>query len=113
VDLLATRLYRDGLKRTLFVTGELDVATAPALEGAVDGALDGQNGELCLDFSGLEFMDSTGALALIHAHNKAGSLGTRLVILSPAPVVRRVLELMDLDRIMDIKDGAPSPRRSA
>ena len=94
-------------------TGELDVATAPALEGAVDGALDGQDGELCLDFSGLKFMDSTGARAVIHAYDKAVSLRARLVILSPAPVVRRVLELMGLDRIMDIKDGAPPPQRSA
>ena len=112
-DLLQTNLYRYGSTRTLFVTGELDVATAPALEGAVDGALDGQPGELCLDFSGLKFMDSTGARAVIHAHDKAVSLGTRLVIFSPAPVVRRVLELMGLDRIMDIEDGAARPRPSA
>ena len=112
VDLLATNLYRHGSRRTLFVTGELDVATAATLEGAVDGALDGQDGELCLDFSGLTFMDSAGARAVIHAHDKAVSLGTRLVILSPTPVVRRVLELMGLDRLMDIKDGAPPRRRS-
>lgn len=112
VEMLATNLYRHGSRRTLFVTGELDVATAAALEGAVDGALDGQDGELCLDFSGLRFMDSTGARAVIHAHDKAVSLGTRLVILSPTPVVRRVLELMGLDQLMDIKDGAPPRRRS-
>lgn len=112
VDLLATHLYRRGSRRTLSVTGELDVATAAALEGAVDGALDGQDGELCLEFSGLEFMDSTGARAVVHAYDKAVTLGTRLVILSPRPVVRRVLELMGLDRLMDIKDSAPSPRRS-
>ena len=113
VDLLTTHLYRYGPTRTLFVTGELDVATAPVLEGAVDGALDGQDGELCLDFSGLRFMDSTGARAVVHAHDKAVSLGTRLVIFSPAPVVRRVLEVMGLDRVMDIKDGAPPPRKPA
>jgi anti-anti-sigma factor len=113
MDLLETHLCRNGSRRTLFVTGELDVATAPVLEGAVDGALDGHGGELCLDFSGLKFMDSTGALAVMHAHDKAVSLGGRLVILSPARVVRRVLELMGLDRVVDISDGAPPPRRSA
>ena len=112
VDLLATHLYRHGSTRTLFVTGELDVATAAALEGAVDGALDGQDGELSLDFSGLRFMDSTGAQAVVHAHDKAVSLETRLVILSPAPVVRRVLELMGLDGLMDIRDSAQPRRRS-
>ena len=111
VDLLETHLYRNGSRRTLFVTGELDVATASVLVGAVDGALDGQGGEVCLDFSALKFMDSSGARAVMHAHDKAVSLGSRLVILFPAPVVRRVLELMGLDRVMEIKGGAPPPRR--
>lgn len=106
-DLLRTNLYGYGSTRTLFVTGELDVATASVLESAVDGALDGQGDELCLDLGGIEFMDSSGARAIVHAHDKAGSLGSRLVILSPAPAVRRVLDLMGLDRVMDIKDGVP------
>lgn len=49
----------------------------------------------------------------MHAHDKAVSLGSRLVILSPTGALRRVLELMGLDRVMDIKDGAPPPRRFA
>ena len=109
-ELLTTKLHRNGSSRTLFVTGELDVATASILEGAVDGALDGQGDELGLDLSGLDFMDSSGARAIMHAHDKAASLSSRLVILSPAPLVRRVLALMGLDRVMDIKDGAPPPR---
>jgi anti-anti-sigma regulatory factor len=60
-DLLTTKLYRYGSRRTLFVPGELDVATAHILEGAVDGALDGHGGEFCLDLSGLTFIDSRRA----------------------------------------------------
>ena len=104
-DLLETHLYRYGSRRTLSVTGELDIASAPVLEGAVDGALDGQGGEFCLDLSGLTFMDSTGARAIVHANNAAELLGCRLVILSPTPVVRRVLGLMGFDRVMDIRNG--------
>ena len=110
-DLLRTNLYRYGSTRTLFVTGELDVATGPVFEGAVAGALDGQDGELALDLSALQFMDSTGAKSLMCAHDKAVSLGTRLVILSPTRPVRRVLELMGLDRVIDVKDGATPPRK--
>lgn len=110
-DLLRTNLYRYGSRRTLFVTGELDVATTQTLEGAVDGALDGQVGELGLDLSGLEFIDSTGAQAVMRAHDNAVSLGARLVILSPTRPVRRVLELMGLDRVINVKDGAPPPPR--
>ena len=110
-DLLKTNLYRYGSTRTLCLTGELGVATASILEGAVDGALDGQGDELCLDCGGLDYMDSAGARAIIQAHDKAASLGSRLVILSPTPGVRRVLELMGLDRVMDIKRGALHARR--
>lgn len=110
-DLLTTSLYRYGSTRTLFLTGELDVATASIMEGAVDGALDGQGDELCLDCGGLDYIDSSGARAIVHAHERATSLGSRLVILSTAPGVRRVLELMGLDRVMDIKHGAPRPRK--
>lgn len=110
-DLLRTNLYRYGSTRTLFVTGDLDVATTHSLEGAVDGALDGEDGELALDLSALVFMDSTGARAIMHARDKAASVGSRLVILSPRRPVRRVLELMGLDRVIDIKDGATPPRR--
>ena len=109
-DLLTANLYRYRATRTLCVTGELDVATASVLEGAVDGALDGQGGDLRLDLGDLDFMDSSGARAIMHAHDKAASLGSRLVILSPTPVVRRVLELMGVDHVVDIKDAAPQPR---
>jgi anti-anti-sigma factor len=110
-DQLTTNLYRQGSTRTLFLTGELVVATASVLEGAVDGALDGQGGELCLDLGDLELMDSSGARAIMRAHDKAASLGSRLVVLSPAPLVRRVLVFMGLHRVMDIKDGTRPARR--
>jgi anti-anti-sigma factor len=112
-DLLTTNLYRHGSRRTLFVAGELDVATAPLLQGAVDGALDGHGGEFWLDLSDLTFMDSTGARAIAHAHDRAASLGGRLVVLSPTPAVCRVLNLMGLDQVMDIRDGASPPRNTA
>ena len=112
-DLLNANLYRYGSTRTLFVTGELDVATAPILEGAVDGAIDGQGDAFSIDLSGLVFIDSSGARAIVHAQEKAASLGSRLVLLSPTPAVRRVLELMGLDQIVDIKDGDRRPRRTA
>lgn len=113
-DLLETHLYRYGPRRTLFVTGELDVATTSVFEGAVDRALDGRGDELSLDFSGLTFIDSTGARAVVHAHTRATSLGRRVVILSPTRAVRRVLDIMGLDEVVDIKDGAPAlPSRFA
>ena len=102
---LQTDLYQDGSKHTLFVTGELDVASAPDLKHAVAHALDGQGGEFWVDVSGLKFMDSTGAAALIHIHDRVEALGRRLVVVSPTPAVRRVIDLMELDRVLDVRDA--------
>lgn len=112
-DLLVTNLYRYGRRRTLVVTGELDVSTSPRLKDAVDGALDGQGDELWLDLSALTFMDSTGARAITHAHDRAASLNSRLVVLCPRPAVRRVFDLMGLDQIMDVRGGEPVRGASA
>ena len=63
--LLRFQLDSDGAVDTLHVAGELDIATAPELEHAVDAGLDGRSGEFRLDLSGLTFVDSTGAQALL------------------------------------------------
>jgi anti-sigma B factor antagonist len=101
--LLRFQLDRDDASETLSVTGELDIASAAALERAVADVLDGQGGEFRLDISAMTFMDSTGAEALLHVHNRVESLGRRLVIVSPTRPVRRVLEIMGLDRVLNVQ----------
>jgi anti-anti-sigma factor len=101
--LLRFRLDRDEGAETLTVTGELDIASAAALERTVAGMLDGQGGEFRLDVSAMTFMDSTGAQALVRVHNRVESLGRRLVIVSPTRPVRRVLEIMGLDQVIRVQ----------
>jgi anti-sigma B factor antagonist len=110
--LLRCRLGRDGAAETLYVSGELDIATAPALEHTVDRTLDGQGGEFHLDVSALTFVDSTGARALLRVHNKFESIGRRLVILSPTRPVSRVLRIMGFDQVMDVRSDSNGDRTS-
>lgn len=102
--LLQFQRDQNGAGETLYVSGELDIATAAMLERTVAATLDGQGGEFRLDISGMTFMDSTGAQALVHVHNRVESLGRRLVIVSPTRPVRRVLEIMGLDRVIDVQE---------
>ena len=88
----------------LYVAGELDVSSAPALQHAVARSLDGQGGAFRLDVRGLRFMDSSGAKALVHAHNRVESLGRHFVVVSPTRPVRRVLDVLGLDQVLDIED---------
>jgi anti-anti-sigma factor len=101
---LRFRYARSGTAETLYVTGELDIATAPALERTVAGAVDGQGGEFRLDISALTFMDSTGANAVLRVHRRVESLGRQLVVVSPAGPVRGVFELLGLDSVLDVQD---------
>jgi anti-sigma B factor antagonist len=102
-DLLRFKLSKNGTAEALFVAGELDISSAPALEQAVRQALDGQGQEFRLDMSGLTFMDSTGAKALVDVHNHVKRLGRRLVVVSPTHAVRRVLDILGLEQVIDVQ----------
>jgi anti-anti-sigma factor len=102
-DLLRFKLTKDGTLETLFVAGELDISSAAGLEHAVSQAIDGQGQEFRLDLSGLTFMDSTGAKAIVHVHKHVERLGRLLVVVSPTPAVRKVLEILGLDQVIDVQ----------
>ena len=102
-DLLRFKLSKNGTTETLSVAGELDISSAPTFEQAVRQALDGQAQEFRLDMSGLMFMDSTGAKALMHVHKHVERLGRRLVVVSPTHGVRRVLDILGLDQVINVQ----------
>lgn len=85
--------------------GELDLATAPAVEDAVVGRVrDG--GWVVLDLRGLEFMDSSGVRVIVTAHGLAQESGGRLTIVRGVPdgPVQRVLEISGLEGVLDLVD---------
>lgn len=84
----------------LALAGELDIASAPILEKAVD-ELDPVDASprLVLDLSEVTFMDSTGLRALLVARQQAGESGRDLVLRPGPRQVQRVFELSGtLDR---------------
>ncbi|MFE1292567.1 STAS domain-containing protein [Streptomyces sp. NPDC058751] len=75
------------------VAGELDVETAPELHDRLADQIRGGRRHLLLDLSAVPFMDSSGINALLKAHDTAGRAGGGVCLVSPAPVVQRVLDL--------------------
>ena len=57
------------------IHGEVDVAAVPALEGALEAAIETSAGGFVVDLSGVEFMDSSGLLAMLNAR---GLLAARI-----------------------------------
>ncbi|PPK67512.1 STAS domain-containing protein [Actinokineospora auranticolor] len=84
------------------VTGEVDLATAPQLEQALDDALAQPGGGVRVDLSGVEFMDSAGLRVLVAALRKAEESGRSLVLDSPHERVRRIIEITGLAEVFGL-----------
>jgi anti-anti-sigma factor len=91
----------------LALTGELDMAGAPALQRAFDDLAKAGVSELAVDLSALDFIDSTGINALVSAIRETQSRGGRAVLAAPRPNVRRVLEIVGITTAMPLEDSVP------
>ena len=104
----ATSAALDDGVQVVEVRGELDLGTAPDLEGPLDAAVDGGE-RLLIDLSACEFIDSTGIALIVRAWQKLvdgdgdGAAGNgdsaahHVVICSSNRQVTRVLEITGLE----------------
>jgi anti-sigma B factor antagonist len=83
----------------LVVHGAIDVHTAPNLRRAVSAAARA-TGDVVVDLSQLEFIDSTGLHALVCAYHDAARDGWRLRIVAAPDGVQRVFRMTDLARVL-------------
>lgn len=88
----------DGI-RVIAVRGELDLSTAPALEGPLEQAVSPGDASVLIDLTECEFIDSTGIAMIVRAwqHLEGNGDGTRVAICSDNDQVRRVLEVTGLE----------------
>jgi anti-sigma B factor antagonist len=87
----------------LTIRGEIDIASAPALERELRDAESASPGRIVLNLADLEFLDSTGVGALIQAQARSASSGHRLVVTHVPPTVQRLFELTGLNARLTIE----------
>ena len=89
---------REDGTRILTVRGELDMATAPFLGQRIRRPLfwDGVRA-VVVDLSGVGFLDSSGASALLLSRSHARALDRRLVFVCPEGRALRRLQIYGLD----------------
>ena len=75
------------------VTGELDLASSPALETELERGFAANAGLVIVDLRELEFMDSTGLSVLVRAHQRATENGQRFGVVKGPQQVQRLLSL--------------------
>jgi anti-sigma B factor antagonist len=97
---------RDGDRAVVVgVSGELDLASSPALEHELErGAAD--SAELVIvDLRELEFMDSTGLSVLVRAHQRATERGQRFGVVRGPQQVQRLLSLTGVAERLTLADS--------
>jgi anti-sigma B factor antagonist len=87
------------------VSGELDLASSPALEHELEqGAARGVE-LVIVDLRQLEFMDSTGLSVLVRAHQRATEQGQRFGVVKGPQQVQRLLSLTGVADRLTLADS--------
>ena len=94
---------------TIGLDGELDIATAPALERLLREVERDRWPTVVLDLRQLSFIDSSGIRALLTANDRIGRRDGRVFVRHPSRAVRRTLAAIGADTILDIADGVDEP----
>ena len=98
---LTTGVTEDG-RVQLTVSGDVDIATAPALRQAgLDLLASVDCTELTIMLDGVTFVDSMAIGTLVEIRN-ATTATSRLILREPSKSARRLLQLTDLYRVFDV-----------
>ncbi len=92
---------QDGTTLEVILEGRLDGTTAPELEEALQGGLDGVE-ELIMDFSNLEYISSAGLRVLLSLHKTMNGKGNMKVI-HANEIVMEVFEVTGFDSVLNIE----------
>jgi anti-anti-sigma factor len=81
----------------LIASGDIDMATAPALAQALQtGRYEG------VDLTAVTFLDVSGLRVLLTAARVARQAGRPFAVANPSPMVRRVLDITAIDQTLEV-----------
>jgi len=89
--------------------GELDLASADRLMGAVSELPPDSVTEILIDLREVDFIDSSGLRALIALRNSAKRNGHALTLIAPAPNVRRIFGITGTRGLFDWRGPEAKP----
>jgi anti-anti-sigma factor len=95
---------RNGPVHSICLFGELDLASAGAVERELQRAEATDAASIVLDLSGLTFMDSTGVRLLVTANARSRADTNRLSLRRGPAAVHRVLELTAVADLLPFAD---------
>ena len=93
----------------IYAYGEIDIATCERLRDAIEPHM-GPRQTIILDFSGVEFMDSSCLRVLVQARGALTANGGSLMLRNPSEIARRILTVTGLEILLaeDAEDHPPA-----
>jgi anti-sigma B factor antagonist len=91
---------------TVAVEGELDLLTAPKLAAHIAALLRDEPGDVILDLTPTQFIDSAGVAILLNVQRRLERRGRCLRVICDDGPVRRVIEVARLEETLGV---VPSP----
>ncbi len=98
---------REGERVRLTLVGELDIATVPRLESAVEAALATGPRQLVVDLRSLGFLDSSGLREFIVLADRAREEGFELLLVRPAKAVLAIFQITRAEENLPFVDEPP------
>jgi anti-anti-sigma factor len=102
------RFSRESGHITVYVTGELDIETAPALKDVFDRLVEQGDTTIRVNLRWLTFCDSTGISAFVHGYEACRAAGGHLRITGAQGTVARVLDMTGVLPILGAADPEPA-----
>lgn len=100
-DTMTTTVAAQDGATVLTVAGEVDLATAPALESSIEAILNGKPAALIIDLSAVSFLASAGMAVLVATHQRAGE-STAIAVVADGPATSRQLRMTNLDQVFAV-----------
>lgn len=97
----------------IVVTGDVDIATVPRLEDALQQALSSSPASVLIDLSAVGFVDSSGLRFLLDANQRAQRSGWSLAVVRPAKSAMKAFELLGANRWLPFAPEQGEPDASA
>ncbi|MDR0991543.1 MAG: STAS domain-containing protein [Ruminococcus sp.] len=85
---------------TVFLTGDLDHSNAKEIRDDIDFAIDRNLPErLVLDFSELDFMDSSGIGLIMGRFRKCEPIGCKITVSGAKGTIKKVIKIAGIERL--------------
>ena len=92
----------DGAVVVAVTIEEIDQATAGMFEAEITAAITPPPPHLEIDMAAVKFLDSSGLRVLVHTYQAMTDAGATMSLRNVSGIVRRVIEAVALDGVIDI-----------